>query len=160
MTALPAVLEHITLNSGDRRLSPRAEVRPDLVATLAADCRAGRYGPPLHRYKCIFVANDDDPRFAAVTVVRQATLAPQVSLFVAWDPARSLAHWGIVGSAVQSAREHVTDAAAGLAGAMPPPPAVVPWLAVLVWPTADPDALYWLGDFERCLAWSLIAERP
>ena len=37
-----------------------------------------------------------------------------------------------------------------------------PWCAVHLHPTAAvrPDALRWLGDFERCVAWVWITRRP
>jgi hypothetical protein len=39
-------------------------------------------------------------------------------------------------------------------------PAAVPWLGVLLLPTAVAarEAMDWLGDYERCLAWAILEE--
>jgi hypothetical protein len=41
-------------------------------------------------------------------------------------------------------------------------PASLPWLAVVVLPFIVNQAredVSWLGDFERCMAWTILAER-
>ena len=44
----------------------------------------------------------------------------------------------------------------------PEKPDHLPWLAVLLWPWIvyqSRDDVSWLGDFERCMAWTILAER-
>jgi hypothetical protein len=39
----------------------------------------------------------------------------------------------------------------------------MPWLSVVLLPTGlttEREELYWLADFERCLAWTLIEDDP
>lgn len=144
-------LEHVTLTTGDRRTSPRHEVGDaaiTLLAPLLARVLAGETVdlpgvPDGYRLRGV-----GDGRGAALTVVGPSGLLV-VTIAVAGDSSGAAALWRQVHEYALAGTPLGTRADA------PPAP---PWCAVRVEPGAlrHPDALEWLGDLERCLAWALI----
>lgn len=154
MTAL--ALDHLTLNTGHSRRSPRDEVTPETLQLLAplVRFRGGRLPGGYREYRVTIVA--ETPGEAAFTVQRVRDNAPLVTCFVCWDRARATPLWDIVLAQIPVLARDFPPGF--LPATLPPRPVHVPWLATLAWPTLllDPDAAFWLGDFERCLAWALI----
>lgn len=129
-------IAHLTLATGHMRASPRSEVGDDAIRALAPLMRGGRHpvpGFPDHEAK---VTTHEGALMA--TVFRGEI--PLVTFAVATDAA-SLA--SIV--RLLEVTERLT----------------IPACVVQLLPTAhlDPDAMHWLGDFERCLAWAWVERR-
>lgn len=138
-------LAHLSLNTCHMRDSPRSEVGDDIIDMLRPLVRAT--GGPLPRLAGYVLGIDRDGRDAVYTIssVVGADDPEPVPLITCWlaveHPARV---WASVPSAVAGVEM----------------PESTPWLAVLMHPTAllRPEALGWLGDAERCIAWALIEE--
>jgi hypothetical protein len=140
-------IPHITLNSGHTRSSPRSEVTDEVLGMMRLlACRSGAFdvpGQPGWRTHLTLESG------AAVFDVRRAD-APIIMCAVAWRAEGAAEVWTVLARmAVQF-------------GVRKPPamPAAVPWLGVLLLPTAVAarEAMDWLGDYERCLAWAILEE--
>jgi hypothetical protein len=140
-------LKHITLNSGHVRDSPRSEVADEVLdAVRLLVVKTGAFDVPgqpgfkthltLDRGAAVFDVCIDD--------------APIVIGAVAWQTEYAATIWSAL------------EIMAKQFGATKKPtlPATLPWLAVLLLPTAEAwgDAMQWLGDYERCLAWAILEE--
>ena len=157
-------LAHLTLNTGDSRPSPRSEVRDEVIAALELLVRRGQGSLPgdLARYQVEIIR--DVPGTAAFTVTNTAVDRsdllppglPLVTCFVCWRQAVAVDFWVAVTKQVRELS--ATFPPRTIPDHFPPRPLRAPWLAVLIWPTLalDPAASAWLGDFERCVAWTLI----
>lgn len=136
---------HLTLNTGHVRESPRNEVGDDVIDALRPVVQMS--GGPLPFPPGYVLGIDREGRDAVYTIssVVGADDPQPVPLVTCWlaveHPDRV---WAVVPSAVAGVEI----------------PATAPWLAVLIHPTAllRPDALGWLGDAERCIAWALVEE--
>jgi hypothetical protein len=127
-------LAHYTIETGDLRDSPRDEVTIDL-AILAPLLRSGDHalpGPPGYRVRVT-----TDQGVLAATVSRGP--APLVTVFVC-------------------ATLEALALAIKVTGTIPAKPLAAPAALVQTHPTLhlDKDAIGWLGDFERCLAWAWV----
>lgn len=151
-------LHHLTLNNGHTRRSPRAEVGDGILALLAPLVAAGggRLPTPADGYRLTVVRAEGEEGAATFTVQRVADNLPLVTCFVVWDRRQDARYWALAGGAIGQLRDQFPPGA--LPAKMPPRPASVPWLAVLIWPTLalDPVAAGWIADLERCVAWTLI----
>lgn len=151
-------LYHLTINSGHARPSPRAEVGDATIAMLAPLIAAGggRLPGPFAAYAVTLVRVEGEPDSATFTVERDGRL-PLVTCFVFWGAGDGARFWAVVGTRLGQIAASMRPGA--MPTRLPRRPSASPWLAVLLWPTADQDrdALAWLGDFERSLAWALIA---
>lgn len=142
-------LNHITLSTGHNRRSPRSEVSDDVTAWLSPwldKLLAGESVLPL-----------PEPSLAAYSAaahIEQGGLV--MTVFAGAD---ALVMFAVAGRSRQSdplwaymTAQH--NAAAGLAA-----PAV-PWLAVALRPglAEHSAATEWLGDFERCVAWTWLEQ--
>jgi hypothetical protein len=130
---------HLTLLSGHVRESPRSEVSDDVIATLAHLLATGTHDVPGFAGYKLQVTIDGS---ALLATVRGRSNAPLVTVGVAPDEESIAALRGLYGDRMKAVR-----------GA----PACVADLhdsAVL-----DPDALGWIGDLERCIAWAWIEHR-
>ena len=132
-----ADLCHYTINTGHVRQSPRSEVTIDL-ALLAPLLRTGEHVMPHLADYGLRVTVDGD--VLAATVHRGP--APLATVFVC-------------------STQQGLDAVLRLTGCIPSVPLTLPAALVETHPTLtlDPDAVSWLGDFERCLAWAFLERR-
>lgn len=151
-------LAHLTLNNGHARQSPRSEVGEDTLALLTPLVAAGGgvLPAPFDTYHLTVVREPEQPGRATFTVAALPEGNPLVTCFCCWQPQGEARFWAFVGAFIDGQRR---DFLAGfLPGGMPRRPQAVPWLAVLIWPglALHPDAVGWLGDLERCVAWALI----
>jgi len=147
---------HLTLNTGHVRESPRSEVGDDIVAALLPLVRAG--GGPLPQPPGYSVSFSRDGRNAIYTISASVDLgqvaqpAPLVTCGLAVERPERV--WSLIGA--------LAFMRAGLGGDHygPARPATVPWLAVLIHEPAvlAAEAMSWLGDAERCIAWTIIEE--
>lgn len=158
-------LEHITLNTGHTRRSPRSEVGPGIVEALRPILERALTGtptpiPPGQGYT---LTGGVRGRCASFTVWSrslliwpeddQAQRAPVVEIGVAGHSRCGAPLWRTLHALAARLDLPVkTDP-----GRCPPEP----WCAALLYPGAvlAPDAMDWLGDFERCLAWAWLASR-
>lgn len=143
-------LHHVTLNTGHLRRSSLPEVPAaaiDHTRELLADAIAAgdTVEMPIPGYR-LHVEPFGSRRAALCTVYRGAE--PIVTIGIAARPARAL--WGQL---IALRHRLEPDALA-----LDEPQA--PWCAVLLLPAIETalDALVWLGDFERCAAWSWIGD--
>lgn len=143
---------HLTLNTGHSRASPRCEVSDDVIERLRPLVRAS--GGPLPHPRGYSVQITREGKDALLTISatadagRGAEAVPLVTCGLAIEDGprvwRALLAPGRIGR--YSVESGMPDS--------------LPWLAVLLHPTAvlAGAALSWLGDAERCLAWALIEE--
>jgi hypothetical protein len=148
-------VHHLTIDSGHARRSWRHEIEPAALAASRALLQRALTAPdgapvplpvPLQRYHMAASA----PGRCLVAVVSAddgGQLLQLITLGVAPHSRCGATLWR---------RLMQGDAA------QPPPPA--PWCAVRLHPhlAAELDAAYWLGDYERCIAWAwldLLAQR-
>jgi hypothetical protein len=153
---IAAGLQHLTLDTGHTRVSFPDEIDPAILARLRPLTVTGE-----HSLTGIGSAAADgclirvtvDGGAALVTVFRvipdDPPLAPLVSLAVAADEEGAGKVWPLI------------LASAAVPSAVPPQPGAVPWLAVRLEPglVLYPDDAGWLGDFERCWAWTWLGTR-
>lgn len=137
---------HLTLNTGHVRESPRGEVGDDVIAALRPVLLA-EGGPLPHPPGYVLgvarVGGGEVYTISSVMGTGDPEPVPLVTCWLAREDAEAV--W-----------RQVPSVTAGVEM-----PDRVPWLAVLLHPTAllRPDALSWLGDAERCIAWALMEER-
>ena len=142
-------INHITLATGHNRQSPRTEVGADVIAWLR-------------------------PWIDKLLTSRTPLPLPETSL-AAYSAAAHIEQGGLVMTVFAGADAIVTFSVAGRSrqseplwsymiaqhGAAPGLAApAVPWLAVAVRDglTAHSEASEWLGDFERCVAWTHLSQ--
>ena len=141
-------INHITLGSGHNRRSPSSEVPADVVAWLRPwldKLLAGGVPLPLPEPSLA--------QYSAAAHIEQGGLVMTV-----YSGADALVTFAVAGRSRQSAPlwAYVTAQHGAVPGLGPP---AVPWLAVAV---RDPSRVLrtgasdWLGDFERCVAWTFL----
>lgn len=147
------LLQHLTLNTGHLRPSPRQEVGAAALAALTPAVRAGGAVMPAgladHRWQLAH----REPGAALWTVYRGDV--PLATSGVGWIAEPAARCWVQIERAYINAGDTPEGRAMGVA--LPDAPAP-PWCATILWP---PLALYpasarWLADFNRCLAWTII----
>lgn len=150
-----ATLAHVTLTSGNVRHSPRHEVGDQVVTLLApllARVLAGDTVdvPYVDGEYVLQGAVDGD--CCALTVTGAASGLLVATLGIAAGETGSAALWRQLHVYAPESSPLATRAEA-------PPSA--PWCAARLdrGAAVHPDALTWLGDLERCLAWTWIEER-
>ena len=174
----PSYIRHVTLNSGHRRDSRRSEISAraieacsDLIARLRSDGIARLPHPDGYMIAGIAGARTRPEQIFADSLAAAGVQAPigrclttivtrcdsqmqpmgrpLVMIAVAGHSRCGAAVWGNL-SAMAAHLGLPTQAS------RVQPPA--PWCAALLLPgiADDPQAAEWLGDFERCLAWSWV----
>lgn len=148
-------LQHLTLDTGHLRPSPRAEVgtniraalQPWLRSTLDSGQPAALPAPDLHPYTCQLTA--EHGALLGTVFGPQPTAAgtpdPLVTFAVAPHREQGDLLWALLGQQFPAQRSGRTRPDE-------------PWCAVVLHPSLalDPPAAQWLGDFERCVAWVWI----
>ena len=156
---MSGTLAHLTLNTGHIRESPRDEVGADILAVLAPLVAedGGPLPPPFGGYHLTIARGEGEAAGSALYTFTGARGLPLATCLICWRPEIAAETW---------ARMVTLRTAAVTLGVATMPanarrPATVPWLAVLLWPSLAfdrGDALSWLGDAERVIAWALIEE--
>jgi hypothetical protein len=151
---MPRPLHHVTLSTGDDRESPRARVGSDVIQILAPLLAAIARGEEV-----------EVPRVEPACTMTGAAGGDCLILTV-WGPPDGeqpipLATVGIARGPAESDRLWILlhETAVGIAAVTPAdqaPP--LPWCGARleVGITLYLEAAHWLGDFERCLAWTWI----
>lgn len=126
---------HLTLNTGHARVSPRAEVADHVLPIVAPLLKPGRHAVPgvIGGYELAVPVCEA----GWLGTVYQATL-PIATIGVAADDADAAVIWPALLAVYRQPAK------------MPQPP----WCSVVLHLVAP--AYDWLGDFERCLAWTWI----
>lgn len=152
-------LTHLTMNTGHTRESPRAEVDDDVVTALSPLVRAGGGNVPnLPPYT---VAITREPGAAAFTL-SHPEYGPLVTSILCGDDARSDYAWGHCEKLYLKIVDDLVHAGVPMTESvmqLPPRPEGAPWMAVILTGAAlviPTDAIGWAGDFERCLAWTIL----
>lgn len=145
----PATLHHITIQTGHTRVSPREEVGAEAIAALRPLLSRGR--APIPGQPGYDLVRIDGPGYiGAVYAGRE----PLVTFGVARTEAEAEAVWAVL-------RDLSSPSIAAVPVRMPTRPAA-PWLGVVLHVglhlgvNDHVPALSWLGDLERCVAWTWI----
>ena len=140
-------LNHITLSTGHNRRSPSSEVGAGVIAWLRPWLeKLLTGGVPLP------LPEPSLARYSAAAHIEQGGLV--MTVFAGAD---ALVTFAIAGRSRQSAPlwAYITAQHGATPGLTAPD---APWLAVAVRAgfAAHPDSAEWLGDFERCVAWTFL----
>lgn len=133
-------LEHITLNTGHRRSSPRAEVSAaaiDELRNLLDWALRSKAPTPIPTRPGYAISATGEGACLIATVF--AGERPLVMVGVAGDVGQGAALWRMLGANGSSPAES--------------------WCAARLLPSitvGDMGEMQWLGDFERCLAWAWV----
>lgn len=150
-TDLIAGLWHVTLTSGDVRWSPRTEVADTVIAEVAARIAAARRRGP--------APIPGQPGYTARARARDGVLG--LTVRAGGEPIVGM----VVAPSLDAAREAEWWAMPPVSDLRPdPPPLPGPAAVCLAWllpaiVTLDREALGWLGDYERCVAWAWLRGR-
>ena len=153
-------LTHLTMNTGDTRESARAEVADDVIAALAPLVRAG--GGPVPNLPPYTVAITREDGAAAFTL-SHPEYGPLVTCVLCVDDARANYAWKHCEKLYLKIVDDLVHACLPMPESvmqLPPRPEDTPWLAVILTGAAlviPTDAMRWAGDFERCMAWTILA---
>ncbi len=144
-------INHITLQTGHIRRSEVSEISSDAIAfcqDLITDCL-------VNQGEKIPIQNFDGYFFSAGNLSGKSLFGtvwkhdiPLVTLIVATKSRSSQKLWSEL-------HRHATQPAV----TNPLDPPSVPWIAASltsVAASADIEAMQWLGDFERCIAWAWV----
>lgn len=142
-------LAHLTLNTGHLRMSPRSEVRDETIRVLDPAVRGGK-----HTVQGMQIEVNRHKNGASFGIgIGGHTM---ILGAVIWNEATAETTW-----------ESMVDAYRVQHGEEPPAkmPADAPWLAVMLpcsnatmLSIATTDQLLQLGDLERCIAWTILAQ--
>jgi len=152
-------MTHLTMNTGDTRESARAEVADEIVAALEPLVRAG--GGAVPRLSPYTVAITREAGAAAFTL-SHPEYGPLVTCVLCGDDARADYAWEHCEKLYLKIVDDLVHAGLPMPEStmqLPPRPEDTPWLAVILTGAAlviPTDAMGWAGDFERCMAWTIL----
>ena len=140
---------HYTLNTGHSRRSPRSEVAYATIAALDPLLSQGRHPLPIPGAYEAEVTPDGN----GVMVTVWSGDFPLATFGVAPDDESAVTLW----PEIERLYLQLTDQAIMRSADFEPPrrPSRTPWISAIVI-GADPEAAYWIGDFERCFAWAWL----
>lgn len=151
-------MEHITLTTGDRRISPRSEVAEGIIALVQRELlpKTQFAIPGVREGWTVELSRETTASMFTIyyfgTPILTCGLAIDArAADVIWPKLKSL-HSLASGCLASIPRERPFE---------PVKPRNVPWLGVVLLPTVaivPSEDLGWLGDFERCLAWGIVEE--
>jgi len=154
--SIPKGLVHLTLNTGDSRLSPLHEVSRDILDGLA-HLVTQKGAPPFPIPWDVTLRIDAKKQFGAFALTRGKM--PLVSCVVAFSSKgrnlRTAWRTALQGYHADEESRRV------FGGATPKKPASTPWLTVQLHrgiAHLPLEQILMLGDFERCLGWSIIEQ--
>ena len=144
-------MQHVTLNTGHNRHSPRSEVADHVIELMRPLCEPGCHDLPMGDGWQLQTTPGESGRLLLFTV--QHYDEPVVICAVAGDKSAAAELWPIL----ESFYLDLTDRAPhrGIDWESPKQPETTPWLAVVLvsLTKSDVDSL---RDFERCLAWAWL----
>jgi hypothetical protein len=151
MTA-PRHLEHVTLDTGHTRRSPRSEAADEVVRGLAAGLDRA----------IATKAREPVPGFALFSY--NVTALGGAAIFTLWREAAPVVTFGVAANAKDSAKlwRLLHQGGAGKHATNPERPPAAPWIGARMEAGAAStphDDLLWIAKFERSLAWAFIERR-
>jgi hypothetical protein len=152
MTDTVRVLTHYTLNTGHTRASPRSEVGKGVADACRPLLEVGEHAMPNDaRYTlCVPLTNH-----GWAGTVRLGADRPLVTFAIADSEDAANGIW----PHLEKLYLIITDKSpfAGANFRAPKRPDSLPWCAAI---TILPDeAMHWIGDFERCMAWTWLERK-
>ena len=145
-------MTHYTLNTGHAVVSPRSGVSREAIEALQPLVEHGGAIPGCAPFRVTVTHGTGS---AVFTVWRGAE--PVVTCGLAWTAEGEAEAW----PGVEKLYLDLTDRNPQLLGSAKEAskPEVLQWLAVVILPSLlnkSRDDVGWLGDFERCLAWTIL----
>ena len=144
---------HYTVNTGHAVASPRSGVSREAIEALQPLAEHGGAIPGCVPFRVVV---DQGAGSAMFTVWRGAE--PVVTCCLAWTEEGEAEAWPAVEKLYLDLSDRHPQLLAPAKEASNP--ASLPWLAVVLLPpllNQSRDDVGWLGDFERCLAWTILA---
>ena len=144
---------HYTLNTGHAVASPRSGVGPEAIAALQPLTEHGGAIPGCAPFQ---VTVDSGPGAAVFTIWRGAE--PVATCGLAWTAEGEAESWPAIEKLYLDLSDRDPQLLAPAKEASKP--ASLPWLAVVLLPSLLNQSrgdVGWLGDFERCMAWTILA---
>jgi hypothetical protein len=149
---------HITLNTGHSVRHEPGDISPEAIAACRPLVESGGGPiPGVSPWRCQITPGNG----CAVWSISRGTQPHAVLCGLAWTSAGSAEVW----TALERVHHQTSDALAR-AGALaesvaqsPEMPGELPWLGVVILPglaTSAQSDVSWLGDFERCLAQTIL----
>lgn len=152
-------LTHLTMNTGDARESARAEVADEIVAALEPLVRAGGGAVPRLPPYTVAITREEG---AAAFTLSHSEYGPLVTCVLCGDDARADYAWKHCEKLYLKIVDDLARAGLPMPESimqLPPQPGAAPWLAVILTGAAlviPTNAMQWAGDFERCMAWTIL----
>jgi hypothetical protein len=150
-------IQHITLNTGHTLAQPRSAISPEAIAALSPIVRAGRGQIPGMAPWNVEITREAGA--ASFHIQRGKEMV--VMCVLCWREEKSAEAWASAEKLYLDTAEIFAKfgaPASVLAEAVQPEE--TPWLAVIFLPQgfalSSQQDTSWLGDFERCLAWTII----
>jgi hypothetical protein len=144
-------ISHLTINTNDLRMSPRAEVSADAIRVLLPWTKGTKNKATRLPVLPLYARAHRGDGLAQLDIWSAPPNAHQVAQAVlVWTPEAEARVWPRV---LDQSRE------AGIIAAVLRKPASIPWLAAAITQAAtvlDPDTLMALADLERCWAWAVL----
>lgn len=144
--------EHYTLNTGDRYRSPKTNFSAALKPLFSPLIKQGihRLPAPFNDYWVRSTAHPDPKKGGLLASVYRDPEIPLVVMAVAKNRGQADVMWHVICDCYASV--NISPVAR---------PHEHPWCCVVCYPTIvlDVASLDWLGDFERCLAWTWISTK-
>jgi hypothetical protein len=146
---------HCTVNTGHSVEQPRSAIGPEAIEALQPLAEHGGAIPGCAPFR---VTVTQGPGSAVFTVWRAKE--PVVTCGLAWTADGEAEAW----PAIEKLYLDLSDSRPELVapGKEAEKPTSRPWLAVVLLPfivNQSRDDVSWLGDFERCMAWTILEER-
>jgi hypothetical protein len=144
---------HYTLNTGHTVASPRSGFSREAIEALQPLAEHGGAIPGCAPFR---VTVDRDAGSAVFTVWRGAE--PVVTCVLAWTAEGEAEAWPAIEKVYLDLSDRFPQLLAPAKEASKPE--ALPWLAVVLLPSLlnqSRDDVGWLGDFELCMAWTILA---
>ena len=142
---------HLTLNTGHWRLSPRWEVRDDVLSIVAKHLEPGEHRLPWFGESTRLVVPSSDHGWLGTVYDGKS---PLVTIGVAADDQDADVVWPALESLYLSLTDRPPFAAADWRS--PHRPASTPWVASALVGLIPPTIAEMLGNFERYVAWAFV----
>lgn len=144
---------HLTLNTGHVSESPRASVGPEAVSALLPLIGGGQLPGPFSAFRVEVGRGDGGATFS---LHRGQDIL--VMCGVAWTDQGAAEVWLALENLYFQLAELPVKCI--VSDACPEMPSTLPWLGVVMLPSlvfASRSDVGWIGDWERCFAWTLLA---
>ena len=146
------VMSHYTFNSGLIRQSLKSDVDGQIYDRLGWLVNTGFHDVPTKPKFCLKSHRAD--RYFMATLYQHADIyLPLLSMAVAPDEAAADEAWPLIESHYHNVAETPENCNQDWSASRRPP---APWCANVIIKVPECNALNWLADFTRCIAWSYM----